>query len=209
MKQRIWFLAVAFAFTLVTICLPACRSTQAPVKFYTLDAMQGLEKGSLQAAANREVAVGVGPVRLPALLERPQIVIRTSPNMVNLSESHRWGGSLREDFLRVIGENISQLLGTSKVAVYPWESYFTPDYRVAFDVQRFDGELAGNVVLSVSWTVRGREATGVLAVKNSVVREPVAASSYEALVAAESRALAALSQQVVEQIKQLEIARAQ
>ena len=67
---------------------------------------------------------------------------RSGENRLVYDESHRWGGSLEQDFLRVLGENLALLLNTERVAVYPIDPTFPIAYRVALDVQQFDGRPA-------------------------------------------------------------------
>ena len=57
--------------------------------------------------------------------------------------------------------------------------------------------------MDITWTVSG-EAKETLLVKQATIREPVATGDYEALVAAKSRALTAISREVAWEIKRLE-----
>ena len=105
----------------------------------------------------------------------------------------------------MLADNISILLGTNRVAVYPWGDRFDPTYRIALDVEQFEGRLGEYVQLDVTWTVTGREAGERLLVKKSKIREPVATEDYESIVAAKSRALAALSRKIADEIKRVQL----
>jgi uncharacterized lipoprotein YmbA len=70
-------------------------------------------------------------------------------------------------------------------------------------VGQFDGQLGEHVILNVTWSVATQEGTNEVVVKNTAIKEPVSAKDYEALVAAKSRALAALSRAIVDEIKRL------
>jgi len=143
----------------------------------------------------------VGPVEFPKFLDRPQIVTRKSQNRLDVSEFHRWAGSFSEDFLRVLARNISMLLPADRVAAYPWTDQFSPTHRIQLTVEQFDGRFGGDVVLNVTWSVWNKKDTNEPEVKKSLIREPLSSGSYEALVAAKSRAIAALSQEIAEAIK--------
>jgi uncharacterized lipoprotein YmbA len=104
----------------------------------------------------------------------------------------------------VLAENISLLLATDKVAVYPWEVDFKPHYRIALDIRYFEGQLGENVVLDVVWRVSGQESGKIQAVKTSVIKEPLSAADYEALVAAKSQAIAQLSREIAQEIRKLQ-----
>jgi len=72
----------------------------------------------------------VGPVELPEYLDRPQIMTCESRNELQFAEFDRWAGSLEKAFSRVLAVNLSILLSTDRVAVYPWKT--TPiDHQVA------------------------------------------------------------------------------
>jgi uncharacterized lipoprotein YmbA len=187
----------------VVLLLAGCRSTPPATAFYTLTSVTKAERAGQNTAAMRELAVGIGPVQLPEYLDRPQIVTRTGPDKVALSEFNRWGGSLRQDFPRVLAENVAALLGTDRVLAYPWGDRLDPAYRVALNVQQFDGALAGPAVLRVTWIVTGREGKTPLSVRKTEIQEPVSGRDYDALVAAQSRAVAALSREIAEEIKKL------
>ncbi len=192
----VFFMAIFFILT-------GCRGISPPVEFYTLTpmtAMSGEVKTSVPAGT---LSVGIGPLEIPKIIDRPQIVNRTGLNRIHVDEFHRWAGSLHEDFLRVLTGNLAELLRTNRVAAYPWEDYFEPDYRIFMEVHRFDGNLGENVVLDITWTITGREARDVLLVRNSLLKAPVAGEEYEALVAAESSLLADLSKEIAREINLL------
>ena len=196
-SKTVWALALAI------LLFAGCRSTRPATAFYTLTSVTKAERAVQDTAPMRDLAVGIGPVQIPEYLDRPQIVTGTTPDKVVLSEFNRWGGSLRQDFPRVLAENIAALLGTERVLAYPWGDRLDPAYRVALDVQQFDGALGGAAVLRVTWIVTGREGKTPLSVRKSDIREPVSGNDYDALVAAQSRALAALSRQIAEEIRRL------
>jgi hypothetical protein len=87
--------------------------------------------------------------------------------------------------------------------VYPWGDQFSPTYQIKLDVQQFDGQLGESVVLDVTWMVADQEGTNKLVVRRSLIEEPVPDNNYEALVVAESNALATLSRTIVQEIRKL------
>ena len=56
---------------------------------------------------------------MPAVVDRPQIVVRTGPNEVWLDEFNRWASPLEDNLGRVIAENLVAMLGTPHVTVFP------------------------------------------------------------------------------------------
>ena len=194
---------LSIAVSMALLVFTGCRSATQPVEFYTLTPLDVISEEDKVAELNDKLAIGVGPIELPKINDRPQIVTRTGPNKVNVDEFHRWAGSLYEDFLRVLTVNLSKLLQSNLVAAYPWEDYFNPQYQIFMEVHQFDGKLGEYVVLDVTWVLTGREARGILAVRRSQLKEPIDGMNYEAFVSAKSRTLANLSRQIASEIKTL------
>ena len=202
MKNRARFGNMGWAFLLTVFFIAAC-STTPPVAYYTLNTLPERQQEIPAAVMDDTLAIGVGPVEFPKFLDRPQIVTRKSQNQIQVSEFHRWAGSFPGDFSRVLAKNISILLPTDRVAVYPWGEQFSPTYRIKLDVEQFDGQVGERVVLEVTWMVTDQEGTNKLLVRKSLIEEPVSDKTYEALVVAESNALVTLSRTIVEEIRKL------
>jgi uncharacterized protein len=197
-----------FSTPCLVICLLAlmaagCRSSTPPVEFYTLASLPMMEMESHEQSAIRDITIGIGPVQLPQFLNRPQIVIRSGPNKLTVSEFHRWGGYFDQDFLRVLAQDISILLPTNRVVEFPWEDRADPDYRIEFNVQQFDGQPGNFVLLNTVWTIQERKGKKALYAKRSIIRQPVSGNEYDALVAAHSQALAVLSREIAAAIKNI------
>ena len=182
--------------------LAACSTTPA-TQFYKLSSLPSGQQENPALFPGENIAIGVGPVELPEFLDRPQIVTRKSQNQLEISEFHRWAASFPRDFSRVLAKNISTLLPTDRVAVYPWGDGFSPTYRVRVDVEQFDGQLGEQVFLRVIWSVLDQEGANELVARKTLIEEPVLTSDYEGLVAAQSNALATLSREIVEEIRKL------
>ena len=153
------------------------------------------------------LGIGVGPIHLPRYLQRPQIVTRRGDHRLDYHELHRWGGSLASETLRAVGANLSVLLATDRVAVYPLQGGFPLKYRVRMDVEQFDGELGGEMRLRVRWLIAPADGGDALAVGYSNLREDVGSSRYEDLVRAHGELLSTLSRELAERIRALEEAR--
>ncbi|MDQ1277092.1 MAG: uncharacterized protein QG555_131, partial [Thermodesulfobacteriota bacterium] len=52
------------------------------------------------------LTITVGPVSLPAAVDRPQLVLSVTPNQVAVDEFNRWASPLKGDIARVIAENL-------------------------------------------------------------------------------------------------------
>lgn len=181
-------LALAFA----AVFAAGCAS--APARFYTLNATA---KSDGASAAN--YAVAVGPVAIPAEVDRPQFTLQIAPNRVAVDEFHRWAAPLNEDIARVIAGDLATLLGTPRVAAGSLAG-FNPDYRVALEIQKFETAPGKLVQIAAVWVVR-KSAGGVSLSGRTTAREPVTADTFEALAAAHSRALAQVSRDLAAAIR--------
>lgn len=177
------------------VAITGCAKGPSP-DFYVLHAtasesVVGVERG---------IAVGVGPIELPAHLNRSQIVTRDSDYRLELSESHQWAEPLKDSVSRVIAVNLSNMLGSNRVYVVPRRQKVTLDFQVSIDIARFDGALGEAAVLGARWTLFGKDTREPLLSRVTIVTETTDDGSYNALVAASSRALEALSLEIADAI---------
>ena len=177
----------------------SCGTTP-PAVFYTLSPMA--EGGdTAPVAVSDPIAIGIGPIKFPDELNRSSIVTRSGRNRLEVNEFRRWGGSLEKNVARVMVENLSLLMKTDQVLARPWERYFKPDVRVALDIRQFDGRLGEYASLNATWMIVGRDATP-LVVRRTIIQEAVSEDGYDALVAAQSKALARLCQEIAEALSE-------
>ncbi len=197
---------VSFALVTLTITMVAlvgCSfGRQQPTRLYVLTALPATEAPP-PAAATRGVAVGVGPVDLPQYVNRPQIVTGDSSPELHHAELAQWAEPLPDNFARVLAENLSLLLATDRVAVFPWKGPMPLDYQVIVEVTRFLGEPGGEVSLVALWRVVGKNGKEVLTSQKSSFSEPSGSQDYQALATAMSRAVAALSREIATTITTL------
>jgi uncharacterized lipoprotein YmbA len=176
-------------------------ATSTPSRFYLLTPGEAAPAGP----ALEDLVLGIGPVRLAAYLERPQIVARKSANRLKVEEFDRWGGTLEANITWVVAENLSRDLGTESVVTFPWERALVPGYQVTIDVRQFDLIRPDEVRLTALWRLLGPRGDKLHAIRKSDIREPVAGEGFEAQVAAQSRALARMSLEIAEAIRRLEL----
>lgn len=179
---------------LVAVLVAAGCFGGAKTQFFTLGAF-GADEGA-PLAARPELGLAVGPLEFPRYLDRPEIVTRDGAHQLALSNAHRWAGSLRNDVLRVVADDLARLLGTSRVAVFPAEPSFPLDYRVLLDLRELEGVPGDAVTLRLRWTLVSGADGRALAVEEQHVVEPTASASYPDLVAAQRRALGQASRAI-------------
>jgi uncharacterized protein len=185
-------LAYLFSMALLAAAVVGCST--APSRFYTLHSTAVADGG-----APAGYGILVGPVSVPASVDRPELVLQVAPNQVELQEFDRWAGSLGDSIARAVAGDLAALLGTPDVAVAPLAN-FKAAYRVTIDVQRFDSMPRQSVFLEAVWAVHptggGETRSG-----RSVVREAVQGDGFDALAAAHSRALGQMSGEIAAAIR--------
>ncbi len=182
-------------------CLNLGEGTKRSTRVYMLSALSSGE-GQKETHSNKGgVVIGLGPFEFPEYLNRPQIVTRVSPNELKAAEFHRWAEPLKENFSRVLAENLSVLLSTDRIIPYPQKKSTPTDYQVTVDVVRFDGTPGGNASLVARCRILGDDGAKVLWVKKSSFSEATGGRGYEELVSAHSRLVGALSGEIADAIK--------
>jgi len=154
------------------------------------------------------LAIGVGPVVVPQYLDRPQVVTRSSDNRLDVSDNDQWGGRLSDNVTRVLAENLSGLLDTDRVSIYPWTDASALTDQISVDITQFERDPSGAVTLTAFWSISDAQSGKVLFNGRSNIQKPVGATSagadaYAAIAAAMSEALASLSQEIAAAISKL------
>jgi len=142
------------------------------------------------------MGIGVGPVTLPAYLDRPNLVLQEADNQLTVAESHRWAGDLGDDVTRTMAANLGRQLKTGNVRSYPWDSDLGLRYQVSLEVRQFHGNAEGDAVLEVTWRVYSIPDHGLVATRSWSGTEPLATDGFNALVAAQSKLLARLAVEI-------------
>jgi len=169
-----------------------CTSTP-PSRFYTLRA------ASDPAAPSSSLSIAVGPVTVPAVVDRPQIVVNAGANQVRVDDFNRWAAPLQNNIARVVADNLVLMLGTPRVTLLNADA----DYRAAIEVQSFESLPDEAAILDAVWFVR-RSKDGKTETGRTTVRETAQESGYAALAAAHSRALARLSRDLAAAVAALD-----
>lgn len=156
--------------------------------------------GSPPAADTATVAqkgrpiVEVRRVRVPDYLDSTDIVERSGGKLI-ASQTGRWGERLSIGTTRALAASLaSRLPNMAVVATPPIEQ---PARQVLVDLTAFEPVVAdGKVVLAGGWTITDGSGHNVLAAEQTSLTEPLAGSGDEAIVAAMTRALDNLADQI-------------
>jgi len=182
-----------FLITCVAAVAAGCASS--PARFYTLNSTAAGD-----GTATTNCAVTVGPVSIPALVDRPQFMVQVAANRVEVDEFNRWAEPLNDNIARVVAGDLATLLGTPQVATAPLAN-FNPAYRVSIDIQRFESVRGKSVLVEAVWVVHPTTGGATTCSGRTLASEPVQGDSFDALAAAHSRALAKVSADIAAVIR--------
>lgn len=200
MKKCLSRMLVILVLGALWVVQSGCGSSP-PARFYVLSSPAATGPETKRSADEGCLSIGIGPIKIPDYLDQPQIVTRTSPNEIMLAEFDRWAERFKDNFTRVFAKNLSNLLCTKAIVVFPWRAGFPIDYRVEIEVLRLDGSLGGDVSLEAWWMLLTGDGKKMVLTKKSTFTEAVAGKDYRSLVSAQSRAVAGLSQEIAKTIQ--------
>ena len=202
MKKKSLIRSVLIGVSLSLLLAWGCASSPAS-RLYTLSSLSGPVKAKTEQPLSQGPTIGLGPIRFPDYLDRPGIVTRSSGNTIEIAEFDLWAGSLKEDFIRVLAENLSILLETDKMVLYPYIGIVPTDFKIGINLNRFEGAPGDRVVLEATWVVLEGPDKKEGVVQKSQITEPVSGSDYQALVAAQSRAVEKLGREIAKAVQAL------
>jgi len=169
--------------------------------FYTLSAERAEEQTGTGTPTPIPTtwAIVMGAVTVPEIDDRPQFVLRVDPNRITLDEFSRWADPLKSQIRRVIAADLALQFPGALVSGYPQSVDPKLTYFVSVDVQSFESAPEAASV-SVLWSVKPPKE-GAPVSGRTVVSEPTGAQGNDALVAAHSRAMAAVSAAIATAIR--------
>ena len=188
-------------FVLATITGCSLAPKADPSQFFVLNPM--MENQASASATELDVALGLGPIRIPEYLRRPQMVTRVGPNQVTYAEYDRWAQPLEDSFIRVLREDLSGLFGVVDIAIHPWFSTAQLDFTVEIEVERFERDPSGAAQLRCMWVIKDGTSGERLDGGQFNQSQPADSATAGASVAAQSRLLGELSREIATAIKRV------
>lgn len=177
--------------------LAGCAATQ-PTSFYTL---APVTEPDVAKRATNGLVIGLGPITLPQYLDRPGIVTREGANRMRLADLHQWAEPLEPLLTRIMAEDLYALLDAGDVIPIPQRGDIPLDRVVEVDIGRFDADAAGQVVLDARWRIyQGDNETLLASGRSQVAEQGAPVPDYTAIVAAMSRAVGQVSEEIARAI---------
>jgi uncharacterized lipoprotein YmbA len=198
MKSRTVF---ASGIMVLAFLLGGCAHDSPSVEFYRLNADSGVDRTRQIPVVTQGPVIGLGPIRIPEYLNRPQMVVAITDNQYQLSEDHRWAERLDQNISLALFTVLPSQLGTDRIVRYPWSQRQVVDYQVGIDILEFNVDASGQSRLIAQWFVKHKDKPAVD--KRSVYQFPASTTDYAAMVKAQSQCLSKLGEEIAVTVRQL------
>ena len=165
-----------------------------PTHYYTL--MRESSPQSITSTGG--VRLQVEPVRIPAQVDRPEIVTRSPRGGIALAENEQWIAPLADELQNAVSVELLQKLAFSS------HSELTESATVSLQMQveRFESSPSRYALIEASWSARLKaRGTERVVCGRSEVSEPVGAG-YAELVRGHQRAVARLADAIAVALRQ-------
>lgn len=131
---------------LLCLTLAACAGGSPESHYYTLSPV-----GPAAAPSSGKPLFRVTSVHLPSIYDRPQLVVRTGPESVDLNEFERWAEPLERMTARILAQDIA-LRRPRPPGPVPAEQP-----RLMVSIDEFAADRSGTARLSGTWRITGAD----------------------------------------------------
>lgn len=183
----------------LALMLMACSSSP-PVRYFSLSPIDS----GFQQDPDDSVMLGLGPFRMPDYLDRSQIVTRGANSEMQVDEFSRWSEPLATSLLRIVSTDVDNLLPGVVVVVFPYESFVRDQvkYRLLGDINRFEADHLGQIVLEVQWGVADADGGVTVPVRrNRYQAQATTPDDPSAVAAAMNDALSQFSRDIASKLE--------
>ena len=175
----------------LSVSIGACAS--APEHLYML---QDAPSASATSGWNRPLVL-VGPVTVPEIVDRPQLVVREGKYGVSINEQERWATPLKDSLPQVIATQLGERCPKARFGLMRQAETSEPSARLNVDFTRMDIDRALGVTVAANWTYRGGEKN---IARTSQGRATINSAVFAEYVDAMQRAISAWAEDVSRQL---------
>lgn len=177
--------------------LGGCVANHTPTDYFLLEAFASPPIGAV--VPQPAPVVGVGPIRFPRYVDRPQMVVALPGGQLRLRDNERWADNLRDNFSRVFAEDLAVRVPTNRILVHPWSRSDDVDFKLTMRVNEFHLTETGTALLDVRWEIYGKQ--GLLTSRRSRLRSQADPNTPAMGAVALSRTVDTLSRECAEAIR--------
>ncbi len=152
-KKQKMFLYQWCVLCLLLFFLGGCFRTPPP-DIYMFDSAVDKAIGQTDAVELSGPRVLVGPINIPGYVNHTRLALREK-NSVQLLflENAQWAEPIQEGIERIVCESLSQTIRPLGGVAFPLRSTVLPTWQITVEVNRFDGALNGEAILSVTYAI--------------------------------------------------------
>src|ERR1035437_4322214 len=184
-KKRRWiFSFFSFGMVLLILVLTGCAHDNKPVQFYMLSIDSGINTTKQLPSIAQGAVIGLGPIRIPEYLNRPQMIVAVTENQYQVSEAHRWAENLDQNISLALIKDLPEQIGTNRIIRYPWPQRQVVDYQISIDILEFNVDASGQSRLIAQWSIKRKDKPAID--KRSVYQFPASTTDYDLMVKAQS-----------------------
>ncbi len=191
-----WLRLAVGAFLVSGLLIGCGVGPSEPARYYVLSSSPELSTAASPSTPGKRLTIGIGPVQLPAHLDRTQIVMLTSRHRLDLKDLDQWAEPLKDGFTRILVKNLSALLPTDRFFEFPWRRPIVVDYQVSIQVVQFDTNAQGESVLSARWNIIKGDGRELLYSQTSTFAVQAAGQDVEQVVEVMSENLGQFSREI-------------
>lgn len=178
----------------IGLCLGACASE--PDHFYTLNILPK------EAAAARTLPLihVVLKVDLPALVDRPEMVVNASDNSVKILDHQRWAPPLSDQLLQTLARDLERRRSDVLVADRAFDQKDNDPVTIRVEIVSLSVDSVGNVLLEAHWRIVDTKAA-VDDIGSDVFNSQVKRSGFDGIAMGYSEVMSALAGKLSTQIR--------
>jgi uncharacterized protein len=165
----------------------SCASS--PARYHTLVPEAANERPASRTAGFR---VEVEPVKVPAQVDRMELVTRLADGGIAIADDERWIAPLPDELQNALSVELSRRLGPAD----PAESSALQMVSIQMEVERFESAPSRYALIEASWSIRLKTTPkDVLITRRTRAFEEVSAG-YPQLVRGHQRAIALIAEEI-------------
>ena len=175
----------SFTLAAAMLLLSACASPRP--HYYTL-----MPSGLPSSESSAPFQFELGPIGVPAQVDRPQLVVRQGAQGMEVLGNERWVAPLADETRSALALQLAQAMRSQDISGQPANGI--PRLRVQVDVRRFESVPGDHTLLETAWSLRTLPGGDGINCSSSL-RVPVG-HGYDAMVQGHQQALQQLAQQI-------------
>lgn len=177
------------------LLIASCAST--PVHYHTLVPPP---EGDGSAWAGSAYRIEIAPVRIPAQVDRYELVVRGSHGGITLADGELWIASPADELRGAFLVELNRQLDAASDEA---PSVTPAAISLRLEVERFDSALARYVLLEASWHVQVKSAAGEQSLTCLSHAYQRVRGGYDALVLGHQRAVASVADEIAAAVRQM------